>query len=303
MTAKRTLLLFLLSFVYLVPAFAAPPIEQLELIKAVPIDGKHTEPSGLAYCRGHLLMVSDNDQEMIFRLEPESVAMTPIEYLHLENIPSQPIELNDKWGYDWEAIDCDEQENLYLMSEELGNVLVVKNHGVSHWLNIPIYSLGSPFGFFTASNAGAEGIVIHEPNAVVVAAERSEPGILSIDMNSNKVIQHHVIHQQTVGAFAEDVSDLHREGSALYSLQRFHGKICRRNLQAATLEAEHCWSFKHIEKAEENLYKDSFYGKAEGLARIEDKIFVVLDNNGEHRKNDSQDNRPLMFIFKKPTNW
>ncbi len=275
----------------------------LRLIRAIPIDGQPTEPSGLSYCQGELLMVSDADQDKIFRLEPESVSVTAIEYLRLENIPVQPVPLHEEWGYDWEAIACDENENLYLMSEELGNILVIKNFKASHWLNTPIYNLGKPLGFFALGNAGAEGIARFGEAQIIVAAERSEAGLLEIDIKTDKVVQHHTLGPTSEGAFPEDVSDLHIEGNKIYSLQRFHSKICRRNLNAEQLTAEICWGFKQVEKADEYLYQESFYGKAEGLTRIGNKIFVVLDNNGQYRKNNQEDKRPLLFVFEKPLDW
>lgn len=60
------------------------------------------------------------------------------------------------------------------------------------------------------------------------------------------------------------------------------------------------WSYEYIENDEKWLYRDTTYGLAEGLCLDDKFIYIALDNNGDARRNNPKDTRPLLFILERP---
>lgn len=280
------------------------------------------EPSGLAYCQGHLLMIADNEDHLIFELTPDANELQLLHVYKTLNSPIPPAPVPDlpwylqlehtiaAWvspnEYDWEAITCDAQGNLWLASERYIALAKVTADGTLSWLALDIYTRGKKQGLFQVNNGYLEGLAWHPSQRLFMAAERQQRGILVAAFKDNSHAE-----LQTIKAIATsplsgqasrsvDFSDIWVEPDALYTLERNHYAVCRRSL--STLDAEVCWSYAAVENSADYRYADSEFGIAEGLARVGNKLYIVVDNNQKNRLKTGQ-NHAMLFVYDVPDNW
>lgn len=320
----RTSLAFLLQQAFVLSALGdTPHPAALVLHQALVINSPSPlEPSGLAYCQGHLLMIADNEDHLIFELTPDAdesqllhvykTLNTPLAPAPLPGLPwfmqlkTNIAALTSQKEYDWEAITCDEQGNLWLASERYIALAKVTADGTLSWLALDIYINGKKQGLFQVDNGYLEGLAWHPSQRLFMAAERQQRGILVAALNDNSHAE-----LQTIKAIATsplsgqasrsvDFSDVWVEPGALYTLERNHYAICRRSL--STLDAERCWSYAAVENSADYRYADSEFGIAEGLARVGSKLYIVVDNNQKKRLK-TEKNHAMLFIYDVPDNW
>lgn len=320
----RTSLAFLLQQAFVLSALGdTPHPAALVLHQALVINSPSPlEPSGLAYCQGHLLMIADNEDHLIFELTPDADESQLLHVYKTLNSPLAPAPLpglpwfmqlktniaalTSQKEYDWEAITCDEQGNLWLASERYIALAKVTADGTLSWLALDIYTNGNKQGLFQVDNGYLEGLAWHPSQRLFMAAERQQRGILVAALNDNSHAE-----LQTIKAIATsplsgqasrsvDFSDVWVEPGALYTLERNHYAICRRSL--STLDAERCWSYAAVENSADYRYADSEFGIAEGLARVGSKLYIVVDNNQKKRLK-TEKNHAMLFIYDVPDNW
>lgn len=320
----RTSLAFLLQQAFVLSALGdTPHPAALVLHQALVINSPSPlEPSGLAYCQGHLLMIADNEDHLIFELTPDADESQLLHVYKTLNSPLAPAPLpglpwfmqlktniaalTSQKEYDWEAITCDEQGNLWLASERYIALAKVTADGTLSWLALDIYINGKKQGLFQVDNGYLEGLAWHPSQRLFMAAERQQRGILVAALNDNSHAE-----LQTIKAIATsplsgqtsrsvDFSDVWVEPGALYTLERNHYAICRRSL--STLDAERCWSYAAVENSADYRYADSEFGIAEGLARVGSKLYIVVDNNQKKRLK-TEKNHAMLFIYDVPDNW
>lgn len=284
----------------------------LDLLRALPVEGAPgLQPSGLAFCGEKLLMVSDRHNHQVFELaiEQETARATP--HLTLTDIPKPSLDAYDfgtRWWntasrrYDWEGISCDSSGRVYLLSETLSQVLVQEPGGKLAWLGDQSFRAGTQASLFQQFNALAEGLAVAE-SRLLIAAERSPRGLLEMENSSGQWSVSRAVRLQPFPSLERpvDFSALWLEEDRLYTLERNHFQVCRRNLEDFSLER--CWSYRHIEEAPPYAYQDLRFGKAEGIARRGDHLYLVLDNNDVPRASNPQDRRPWLFILKLPQDW
>jgi hypothetical protein len=97
-----------------------------------------------------------------------------------------------------------------------------------------------------------------------------------------------------------DFSDIYIESGTIYTLARFASTIAIIEKTKSGYQEKQFWSFSHIENDPRWAYMDMQFGHAEGLTMDTHKIYIVLDNNGDSRRKDRDDSRPLLFILKRP---
>jgi len=320
----RTSLALLLQQAFVLSAVSdTPHPAALVLHQALVINSPSPlEPSGLAYCQGHLLMIADNEDHLIFELRPEADESQLLHVYKTLNSPIPPAPVPDlPWflqlehtiaalasqkEYDWEAITCDEQGNLWLASERYIALAKVTADGTLSWLALDIYTSGKKQDLFQLNNGYLEGLAWHPSQRLFMAAERQQRGILVATLKDKSHAE-----LQTIKAIAAsplsgqasrsvDFSDVWVEPDALYTLERNHYAVCRRSL--STLDAENCWSYAAAENSADYRYADSEFGIAEGLARVGNKLYIVVDNNQKNRLKTGQ-NHAMLFIYDVPDNW
>ncbi len=276
------------------------------------------EPSGLTYCDGRLLMVSDKHDSTIFEIPPTSgtrVAVRP--YVHLpkelgtpHNLPtSDKLEAAVRSGfgkrYDWEAISCDSRNRLWLASEFMTAVLRYDpRHKKFRWITESFTQEARKHGFVQDDNAGVEGLALGR-NLILFAFERQPHGFawLKRDRKGRFVP---VKWQKSdpvlaANAYIGDISDVLIEKDRMYTLGRSLGRVCRRSLNNGNIQR--CWSYSEVENDPKYRYADNFPGHAEGLARHRNKLYIVSDHNGSGRVSDKTNTNPLLFVFQVPKDW
>jgi hypothetical protein len=87
----------------------------------------------------------------------------------------------------------------------------------------------------------------------------------------------------------------------LFALQRNHHRVVELKIhQDLTLSELQSWSFEGTERDPKWAFQDQTYGLAEGLAISETELYIVFDNNGDVRRTDPKDRRPLLARFQHP---
>ncbi|PCJ19651.1 MAG: hypothetical protein COB04_05615 [Gammaproteobacteria bacterium] len=301
------------------PALAIDP-PSLTLVRALQINYESkTQPSGLTFCRGKLLTVSDKHDSVIFEIKLKSKTAQLIPYIELNAIPNAPNNglstsvkarqaLDEQvFGrkHDWEGISCDAENNLYLLSEAHVAVAKINAKNQLSWLSIDFHTPGSAESLFTVYNGYLEGITWTHDNRFVVAAERQERGLMSVHKKNSqwKVDQTTAIPSSTLEIAqqrSKDFAGIDFEKNWLFTLERNLFAICRRSLK--DFSEQFCWSYKDSELDNQYRYLDAEFGTAEGIAHDKGYIYVILDNNEKLRASNHTD-APLLFIFKKPNNW
>ena len=281
------------------------------------------QPSGLAVCDNKLLMVSDKHDSQIFLIDSSNANADKVvaRYRQIDAIPAMPesplpifrkiknwLVKTLKTDYlDWEGITCDSEQNLYLVSESTLEVLKVSPGGL-HWLTGDIYAKGKVKGLFDENYA--EGVAWSGVDGgFYIAAEREPRGILFallVDGKTLSVDRAAVLEQTTLLSPAKherslDFTGLVVSGNYLFTLERNHSAVCRRD--RVTFATDRCWSYSAVENNVDFKYVNDRYGMAEGLAVDERFLYIVLDNNNDPRASDHSSVFPLLYIFKLPVNW
>lgn len=289
----------------------------LHLVKAIPIDAPaNLNPSGLTYCNGDILLVSDKIDNTVYKVNilEHSATLDPAVTLH--SIPKHSSG-DHTWKekaiiflkslltdslYDWEGITCAPDGNFLLLSETYADVAMVSKSGVVTWLNTDLLRIGKQYGLFQINNAYTEGIVSLDDKRLIIAAERQPRGLVVLDRSrgtwETKIYSPETSPTPPKQGRASDFSGLTVHNNMLYSLERNASAVCARNI--SNLKPVQCWSYAHVEEANDFRYQDDTYGLAEGIAFTDEYLLIVLDNNGDARFNDPEDHRAELVIFQKP---
>lgn len=291
------------------------PVLPAQLQQAWWIDGSEgLDISGLTFCEGELLAVADKISERIYRLTPESgtssVQLVPKVDFSRPALPDdQPISLKARamhyastpLSMDFEGITCS-GSGIFLLSERHNRIVKLNQAGkTGEWMPVRWSESARKQGYLQLFNAESEGLVkIGED--FWVALERDPRGLLKLQPSDDVGRHFHQVPSVPGLDFrdrSEDLTGLAYYDGALFTLERNAFAVCRRSL--ATLAAEWCVEYRHIEEGPEYIYRKTLFGKGEGLAVNEQGIFVVLDNNGVTRVAAPDDSRGLLMQLAFPS--
>ncbi len=291
--------LLLLLLTPVLTRFNAPAPVELELVRALPVEGA-TEPSGMTIRQNRLFVVSDNDDQTIFELHiRESTALlTP----HVSFVAPR---LEGVRKLDFEGISHDKNGAFYLVSESTSRVLRVSRDGQeTEWVTPDLREEGRKKGLFQVSNGGLEGIACMSPRHFFLCAERQARGILKVRIEGRKIRTKvwNCDERDWDSPYGRppDFSDLYLEKNRLFALMRSDEGVAEMERYGERFRARQFWSFGRTLRDPAYSYRDSTYGKAEGLSMDPKNVYVILDNNNDTRLNNDQDARPLFFVFKRP---
>jgi hypothetical protein len=297
-----------------ISVYSSPPLSLLEAHVVAGSSG--LDLSGLDLCDELLLTVSDKTEDRVFFLEPVNSGYAVGEYLQLDVPPhnhSRPW-LRVLYSYlrglvgqsttDWEGVSC-EGNDIFLISEMFGSFLVASKDTPPIWRSVadqnivgalPLYERFS-IGFETISVIDRQSVFIgheREPAAGLIFIFSPEPGRIS-DFIPIMSIPGYI----TPAHGSEDItgSDIH--GDVLYTLHRSSRQICAQRITPPFKDFLGCRSFASTEKAEAYAYTSMTYGRAEGLAVTDDKLYVILDNNGDELISNGS-SEALLFVFQNP---
>lgn len=290
---------------------------KLQFIKALPIEAPaNLNPSGLTYCNGEILLVSDKIDDRIYKMDITGDNAVLETAMTLGSISKHSSE-EHAWKtriiiflksllsnslYDWEGIACDFEGNLLLLSETYVDVAIVSKLGEISWLNTDLLKAGKQQGLFQVDNAYVEGIASPNGQNFFVAAERQPRGLAKIS-KSDETWKTEFYSTETSPippkeGRSSDFSGLAVYNNMLYSLERNASAVCARHID--NLKPTQCWSYAHIEESTDFRYQDNTYGLGEGIIFTNEYLLVVLDNNGDSRLTNPADRRAQVFIFQKP---
>ncbi len=275
-----------------------PRLVALELVRALPIERwDNFQPSGLLWQGGKLLTVSDKHDGHVFELLIERHQVRVREHQSISG-------LDDTDGLDLEGMCSDGAGGLLLVSEEQTRILRVGSDASARWYSPPLKALGARAGLFQLANATLEGVAHLSDGRLVIAAERSERGLLELapggDFEQAQVWSLPTTLFHLPAGRTPDFSDLTTHGDALFALIRNGHLVVRLRRDATGWQEHEAWSFEQSENDPRYAYVHRRYGMAEGLAVDEHFVYVVLDNNGDARVANPRDSRPQLLIFRRP---
>ncbi|MCB1583338.1 MAG: SdiA-regulated domain-containing protein [Xanthomonadales bacterium] len=302
MNISKTTFIFFLLLGFSGSQASESNIEKLLDYEVFPINTlKQLEPSGLTFKDGQLFTVCD-DNNQIFRLEfTDSAEMNAVIQQNLDL--SQLAAMN----LDMEGITVAEDE--FFVVSEVHHKLVRVNGDQLKW----VPDLGSVYrsayeqGLFQLYNAGLEAATYLGKHTFLLAVERQPRGLIEVKFNDDfsKIIQ------QTNQMFDDSTHPLESSRKPdLTGLYVFEGRIFAlhrnayviheliKNEQGQYQEGQ-SWSYEHIVKHPDYAYQDMMFGHAEGLAVDDTYFYLVLDNNGNPRLKNPNDNRPLLIRAKR----
>jgi hypothetical protein len=198
-------------------------------------------------------------------------------------------------GADWEGIACNEHGDIFLASEYYFSVLKVSSAGKKVWLVDNLFQMANKTGLFQKDNAYIEGITVNG-NELLLAVEREPRGFINIKgKKSTFYVQPGPLYSSKNLPY--DYSGLSRYQDKNVALEKNHYRICELE---TTFKPVMCYSFKEIAKSFEWGYSSDKYGLAEGLAISHDSVWIIVDNNGDSRLSDPENNQPIIMKFKNP---
>lgn len=297
--------------VFFVPLAAAAPVTPAQLVASYWLDGSPgLDISGLSFCNGELLAASDKDSGNIYAVQfgKGGASLVPRELLAGLPMPSTRAEglkarlLNLVQGglaADFEGITCD-ADDIYLVSERHHHIAAVDGTGEAGWLPQRWAAAARERGYMQQFNGASEGLV-RAGQDFWVALERDRRGLVHFAAGAQEpqFFDLPPVDGLDFGGRSPDLTGLAFYDGDLFTLERNAFAVCRRS--PATLEALWCIDYRALEESPENVYRDTRYGKGEGLAVNASGIFVVLDNNNVARAADAEDRRGLLLHLDFPS--
>lgn len=270
------------------------PTRELELERALPIEGRALEPSGLLYGDGKLLMVSDKRDDAVFELIlGEAVAEARVS-VPLASMGAGPLDL--------EGLTHEVDGSWLLVSEAQARVLHVAKSGAATWVTPALRSIGDASGLLKKPGAGLEGIARLEDGRLLLAAEREPRGLLESDERRERWQSQAMPSTICPPPLARpsDWADLTVAGGRVFGLARNSHQVVELQQANGRWREGAAFSYAQTENDPRFAYQDRRFGLGEGLALSEHHLYVVLDNNGTARAAEPGDHRPLLLIFRKP---
>ena len=298
---KPLIIALVLNLLFSNAAPSEDEVTPLKLIKALPVEGpENNQPSGLTIFNDTLFAVSDKHDDTIFRVELRDDRAVFRPYLRFEL--SEPVPAK---RLDFEGIACDEEGDFYLVSETAFRILRISADGEEiSWVTPSLRSYGEKEGLFQTRGAYLEGIALLGRDTFLVCAERQPRGLIEVDMNVEPYAVRAFNTDETrlklPAGRSPDFTGLFRENRDLYVIQRNADAICKLVYGGEVVEEKDIWSYTHIVNREDLRYSNMRFGKAEGLCMDEERIYLILDNNGDHRASNPEDRRPLLLIMERP---
>ncbi|WP_444946384.1 esterase-like activity of phytase family protein [Microbulbifer sp. VTAC004] len=260
--------------------------------------------SGLSFCTGRLLAVSDKNSGEIYTLKLRDGDADLVSHLQLDGLGvpehDEPVSFWEAFKelfrpadeLDFEGVSCD-GSTIYLVSEHYNRIAVVSDQGKASWQEYLWSPAAKSQGYLQKANASSEGLV-KAGDVFWVAMEREPRGLLKLNSSGGaSVFSLPSVAGLDFRGRSEDLTGLDYYDGALFTLERNAHAVCRRALPS--LKAEWCLDYHALEVSPERVYEETRYGKGEGLAVNQQGIFVVLDNNNVGRALAPDDKRALLL--------
>ncbi|WKD50464.1 esterase-like activity of phytase family protein [Microbulbifer spongiae] len=284
----------------------AAEISSAKLLASYWVDGSEgLGLSGLSFCNGQLLTVSDKKSDTIYTLELENKRAKAVPYLEISGLrPPKKDKPTNLWYFfldltrrpsamDFEGISC-KNNAIYILSERFNRIAKVDKQGKAHWLETNWSLEAKTQGYLQGFNLSSEGIVKVEDD-FWVALESEPRGLVKLASNGSiQIFQLPPVDGLKFQGGSEDLTALDYFNGALFTLERNAHAVCKRALP--NLQAEWCLDYRALELSPELGYEGTRTGgMGDGLAVREQGIFVLFDNSNISRIQDPKDRRALLL--------
>lgn len=282
-------------------AAAANAQQKLELEKALPLDGPAlVQPAGLAWDGKRLLMVCAVHDDDIYAVEPQADKAVFKEAIRIR----RPKEAQGA-KMAWRGISLGKDGDLFLASEQACRILKVDRSGDGEWFGPGLLEAGAEKGLFAGDNSGLEGLAQIGPRKFLVAAAREPRGLLEVDLSGKAPLITAWLADKTrltlpAGRRRPDFADLVEDQGKVWALCANSDALCQVKRNGNEYAEAEYWSYAHVAEDAKYRYTGLRMGLARGLAMDGQSIYIVLDNKGVGRQNDTGDKRPLLLVFKRP---
>lgn len=293
------ILLYLIGFLCVVSCSRELPTTEMTLVRSYYLNGI-SEPSGLTMFENVLYTVSDKDNEIIYRID-----LTDSTGNASPHITFDSPQLRSGVRLDLEGITCDADGNFYVASESALRAIYVSSNGDSvAWATASVRKAGEYRGLFKTPNANLEGIALMGQHSLLLAAERQPRGLIEVDMRGDRFTYSVYKYEDSSVPVPEgrnsDFTGIYTENESIWALNRNADAVSRIGFGDDHLVAYEIWSFADAVNKPELKYENMRFGMAEGICMDEDRVYIVLDNNGIARVQDRSDTRPLLLVFERP---
>lgn len=283
---------------------AANPVSEARLLSAHWLDGSTgLDVSGLSFCAGELLAVSDKDSGRLYKIDVDGRRASLVAQRAVAGLGAPEGKADGLFAsligmtrpdteMDFEGFTCD-SESVYLLSERHHRIARLDRRDAAEWLPQRWAQAAREQGYLQKFNAAGEGLV-KVGSDFWIALEREPRGLLRLRANAEP--EFFTIPPAAGLDFrgrSEDIAGLAFYDRALFTLERNAHAVCRRSPE--DLGADWCIDYSAIEESPELVYEETEYGKGEGLAVDDSGIYVVLDNNNVARAADRSDRRALLL--------
>ncbi|MCO1333900.1 SdiA-regulated domain-containing protein [Microbulbifer sp. OS29] len=261
--------------------------------------------SGLSFCAGNLLTVSDKDSKEIYKIVLEgrrAELETYVKILGLA-VPKKGRPTNF-WQFlldltrpaaamDFEAISCGDNA-IYILSERYNRIAEVDMQGRGRWLDVMWSPIAKAQGYLQGYNLSGVGLA-KVGDSFWVALEREPRGLIKLGPKGEiQIFTPPSVSELDFRGEPENLSGLDYYDGALFTLEPNAYAVCRRALPS--LKAEWCLDYREHENSSELGYEVARTGgKGDGLVVGEKGIFIVFDNDNISRIQDPQDRRALLL--------
>jgi len=238
------------------------------------------EPSGIAFIKGTPVIVSDNGDPTLYRLDIKERGASVLPFAGI-NLPPGLLRLK-RHPLDLEGIAAlgsflyavDERDRLVYRVDERGNADLV-------WHDIKRYNREKRIRFSREANAAFEGIAADPGRRrFYIANERDDAIIYTLESSADGLRLHTTGHLSMSGLTGDgrfDISDLFFDNGRLYVLYRRAGRIVKidpdSNLIVGNLDTDFAVSGHY--------HSPKGFGFAEGLYMTRREIFLLLDGGGK----------------------
>ncbi|MCJ8347142.1 SdiA-regulated domain-containing protein [bacterium] len=309
-------MLKIIVFLFFVHNFVAQEYKDLSLLQSIRIDSSEVSKtpnfSGLTNDGKNLYTVSDRKGlHSVYQLKAQKSSLTMKAMIYLD-FPKEFLDPYAKSTKAFGRIDlegiCFAQDRFYIVNETMRDVLSLGLNGEASLIRIPFDSFHkskmNPFSGMR--NAGLEAISCNnEDQKLYLFNERQFRMIYEYDLNT-----HYIQKQFSFSSGNElpksvsedgskwmypDFAGSHYEKGILYVLVRNRRMIVKYDLEKSEVLERRIYK-----RFEDPMYQsDEPFGLAEGLTILNDKIYIIFDNNSFPLKATNGDTSASLLVFKK----
>jgi hypothetical protein len=258
--------------------------------------GQRLDASGLVWVDGKLLMVADGNPTL-FEVQFGETNTAHLKKTEIFTWPQlTPFVSGKRRRFDFEGLARDERGRIYACGEadrwvfRFDPTTTNVDRLEIDWSPVRKY-------FSSDQNASFEGIAVGG-GKLWLANERERARVIEVDSETLKIVADFA-PQPSFWALVTHYSDICWFEGHLFLLLRHHRVILE--IDPATRQVLAEYNYMDMEEAPEHRYLRAYpTGTMEGLAVDKEYFWLLSDNNGFARQQDSADRRPTLFKCKRP---